>query len=262
MQEANLKVFLLPALGVQDNYYLVLVEELEKQLHASVSIISPPGPGNWAQRLTASVRVGYSDMVNEICKAVQVYKNEHPDHRVLLMGHSLGGHFSMLVASRLGPALHGVVLVASGSPHWSAWPPQERSRMRRGVAFINFLTLLLPWYPGGMLGFGGNQSRKLMRDWSQFASNGLLFELRGMEALQSAAAQVTLPVLTVNVEGDTLAPALATDQLLIGFEKIVRTSCTLGANQLPGVPQPRRHFAWCRQPEPTCRMIASWLMAI
>jgi len=262
MQNDNLKVFFLPALGVADNYYLALTEELRKQLHASVSIISPPEPGGWGQRLTASVKVGYSEMVNEISNAVQGYKTEHPDHRVLLMGHSLGGHFAMLVASRLGPLLHGVVLVASGSPHWGAWPAKEQSRLRRGVGFINLLTLSLPWYPGEMLGFGGNQSRRLMRDWCQFASNGRLFELRGMGVLQSAAAQLTLPVLTVYVEGDMLAPEKATDQLLIGFDKIVRTSVTLGADQLPGVPLPHRHFAWCRQPEPTCRMIESWLVAM
>jgi predicted alpha/beta hydrolase len=262
MQNDNLKVFFLPALGVADNYYLALVEELKKQLHANVSIISPPGPGDWGQRLTASVKVGYPEMVHEISKAVQDYKSEHPDQRVLLMGHSLGGHFAMLVASRLGPLLHGVVLVASGSPHWGAWPAQEQSRLRRGVGFINFLSILLPWYPGGILGFGGNQSRKLMRDWCQFASNGRLLELRGIGALQSAAAQLTLPVLTVYVEGDTLAPEKATDHLLAGFDKIVRTSVTLGADQLPGVPLPRRHFAWCRQPEPTCRVIESWLVAM
>lgn len=168
----------------------------------------------------------------------------------------------MPVASRLGPLLHGVVLVASGSPHWGAWPVQLQQRLRRSVGFINLLTLLLPWYPCEIFGFGGNQSRKLMRDWCQFASNGRLFELRGLGALQSAAAQLPLPVLTVYVEGDTLAPALATDQLLAGFDKIVRTSVTLGADKLPGVPLKRRHFAWCRKPESTCRMIASRLGAL
>jgi predicted alpha/beta hydrolase len=261
MQNANLKIFLLPALGVADKYYLALVEELKEQLHADVSIISPPGPGGWGQRLRASVKVGYFEMVNEISKAVRDYKNAHPEHRVLLMGHSLGGHFAMLAASQLGPLLHGLVLVASGSPHWGAWPAKEQSRLRRSVGFINFLTLLLPWYPGEMLGFGGNQSRTLMRDWCQFANSGLLFELRGFGALQSAAAQLAMPVLTVNVEGDSMAPALATNQLLVGFEKIVRTSVLLGADQLTGVPLSRRHFAWCRQPGPTCRLIGSWLMA-
>jgi hypothetical protein len=59
MQNANLKIFFLPALGVADNYYLALAEELKKQLRANVSIISPPGPGGlgvWEVECTSIVQ--------------------------------------------------------------------------------------------------------------------------------------------------------------------------------------------------------------
>ena len=259
MENSTLKIFLLPALGVDGNYYAPLIEGLKSELSADVSILSPPGPGTLGQRLTASVKVGYPEMVDEICSAVQQYKHEHPKHSVLLMGHSLGAHFAMLVAAKLGPMLRGVVLVAAGSPHWGAWPAQEQTRLRRGVRLINVLTTLLPWYPGEIVGFGGNQSRKLMRDWCRYATTGQLFALRGLGALRSTAGELTLPILTVYVQGDTLAPALATDQLLCDFGKISRTSATLHTDQLPDVPAQRRHFAWCRQPGPVCRMVASWM---
>lgn len=71
MQNASLKYLFLPALGVAENYYSGLAEELKKQLCANVSIISPPSPGGWGQRLSASAKVGYPEMVDEISKAVQ-----------------------------------------------------------------------------------------------------------------------------------------------------------------------------------------------
>jgi predicted alpha/beta hydrolase len=259
MQILKTKIFLLPALGVGENYYAPLIEGLKSHLQANVSTISPPAAGNFRQRLSASIKIGYLEMVDSICTAVQAYKREHPDHAVILFGHSLGGHFAMLAASRLESVLHGVVLVASGSPHWGAWPEHEQPRLRRGVRIVSTLTKFLPWYPGTVTGFGGSQPRTLMLDWCHFANNGQLFTLRGCDSWRIAADQLKLPVLTVHIEGDTLAPETATDQLLLGFGNIARTSVTLHANQLPIGPAQRRHFTWCRQPEPTCQLVTSWL---
>ena len=261
MTTDHYRIFVLPALGVAPGYYALLVQALE-QLPAQVSVLAPESPQRWRQRLLGQVQVGYGDMVARIVAAVHASRTQDPQRPVVLLGHSLGGHFALAAAARLGRALHGVALVASGTPHWGAWPAAEQARLRRGIGTIGVVNALLPWYPGAWLGFGGHQSRRLMHDWGVLARTGRLASVNGLQADAAAFATLTTPVLSLRVEGDHLAPPAATDHLLAEFPQLEHQARTLSATLLPGVPRLRRHFAWCRHPASVMPDLRHWLQSL
>lgn len=262
MNQAPYHFLVLPALGVDPGYYAPLIDALQTQLPAQVSTLAPESPVRWSQRLLGQVRVGYGDMVARTVAAVQESRTQSPQQRVVLLGHSLGGHFAMATAARMGSALHGVVLVASGTPHWGAWPAAEQGRLRAGITTIRTLNALLPWYPGAWLGFGGHQSGQLMRDWGILARTGRLGRVPALRDDAPRFATLDTPVLSLSLEGDRLAPASATAHLLAEFPRIRHQACLLTAAELPGIAPQRRHFAWCRQPQTVMPDITQWLSAL
>tara|TARA_R110002020_G_scaffold112746_5_gene259327 strand:+ start:4113 stop:4574 length:462 start_codon:yes stop_codon:yes gene_type:complete len=127
------------------------------------------------------------------------------------------------------------------------------------VAAIRAAAALLPWYPGQFLGFGGTQPRRLMRDWGHNASTGqyrMEGSARDARTLREELARVRLPVLSISLADDPLAPAGAVDELLSLLPQ-ARIEGQLLAR--PGQVNPwRRHFTWARAPDEIASRIAIW----
>jgi predicted alpha/beta hydrolase len=99
-------------------------------------------------------------------------RREQPRGPLFLVGHSLGGQLATLACAEVASLLDGLVLIAAGTAHWRAWPRAYRSLAAITVHAIAGTAMLLPWYPGEFLAFGGNQARRLMRNWSFNARTG------------------------------------------------------------------------------------------
>jgi predicted alpha/beta hydrolase len=261
MEPNKLSVIVLPAMGIAAGYYGPLVEQLRQALSAEVSVLSLRVPQTWLERISGSVSYGYPELVQEICQRVTEQQARHPEQKVLLLGHSLGGQAAMVAATRLGPALAGIALVACGTPYWGAWPADQQQYLRKLIRAVDILTLLLPWYPGNLLGFGGHQPRRLMRQWCRFANTGSMASIEDLSADAANFARLSLPVLAINVLGDQLAPPSATDNLLEPFVMVRCERKTLDEERLRALPPARRHIAWIRQPAEVVRLVADWLGA-
>lgn len=262
MSLANPCIFVLPALGVAPGYYAPLADALRLAMQAEVSVLPQRAPQTWAQKLFGSVHYGYPEMVQDICAAVTQARAEQPGRAVLLLGHSLGGHGALLAATRLDSLVSGIALVACGTPYWGAWPEDGRPRLRKLIGYVDILSRLLPWYPGHWVGFGGDQPRRLMRHWCALATTGILANVPGFRQDAQRFAHLRLPVLSVNVQGDDLAPSGATEHLLAQFPNLERERQTLDDERTRGVAPSKRHFAWIRQPGETVRLIQDWAKAI
>ena len=219
----------------------------------------PESPQRWRQRLLGQVQVGYGDMVERIVAAVHASRAQDPLRPVVLLGHSLGGHFA-LAAAAPGQCCTAWCWLHP-APHWGAWPAGEQARLRRGIGTIGVVNALLPWYPGAWLGFGGHQSRRLMRDWGVLARTGRLASVNGLQADAAAFATLTTPVLSLRVEGDHLAPP-PPPTTCWRSSPTGAPGRTLSATLLPGVPRLRRHFAWCRHPASVMPDLRHWLQSL
>lgn len=247
----------LPAMGAQAGYYGPFARQLATALGATVVLADLRGHGAW-RRAGARRRFGYADVVEgDLPALVKQLATRYPARPLFAVGHSLGGQLAVLASAHVASCLAGIVLVAAGTAHWRAWPARHRRRAAMTVHAIRLVSALLPAYPGRWLGFGGNQPRRLMRDWSRNATTGA-FALAGSAVDYAAAlASVRLPVLSLRIEDDPIAPAGAADELVALLPAATRTIATARGD--PTVTPWRRHFSWARRPEEIVAAIAPWI---
>src|SRR5690606_9727671 len=214
-RSSPLLVFL-PAMGVPASFYAPFAERL-RALRIECLLLELPGQGQSPLRARRGDDYGYREVVEEsVPQAVRRLAAQHPGRPLLVGGHSLGGQLALLASHALADMLHGLVLVAAGTAHWRTWPAGRRLRAAWKVHWISAAARLLPWYPGQRLGFGGDQARRFMRDWSRNARTGVYApEGSTLTAAQLRVrlAQVALPVLAVSIANDPIAPPGATAAL-------------------------------------------------
>lgn len=251
----------LPAMGVAASFYRPFAEALAAATGATVDTVDLRGQGAHPERARAGASFGYREIVEQDIPArVADWRARQPGRPVVLLGHSLGGQLALLACAQAASCADALVLVAAGTAHWRAWPASQRLRARGTVQAIRAAAALLPWYPGQRLGFGGDQPRRLMRDWGFNATTGR-YRLEGSaqtpEMLEAALRDVDLPLLAVDILGDAIAPPGARDELLA---LVPRAAATRRAIAGPAGQSPwRRHFGWARAPSPAVRAIAPWL---
>jgi predicted alpha/beta hydrolase len=250
---------LLPALGVPARFYAALAAALAQRFGGVAETLDWPVPRTFAERLGGRPAVGYRELARQVGERAHALGAGGAP--VLLLGHSLGGHLGLLAAAAPGARIAGVVLVACGTPHWGAWPAESRGRMRLGITAIDTLSRLLPWYPGRWIGFGGDQPRRLMRDWSSLARTGTFSGMAGLADAEAQLRAATPALLALTVEGDDYAPPSATEALLAKLPqaRIERAGFTTAT--LQSLPPARRHLAWLREPAPVVEHVARWRAA-
>jgi predicted alpha/beta hydrolase len=178
---------------------------------------------------------------------------------VYLVGHSLGGQLGLFTAARPGPRPDGLILVAAGTAYWRVWPAHERRVARLAFAGVRLAARLLPWYPGTRLGFGGDQPRRLMRDWGRVTREGAYAPEGSGFDYEAATRTLALPVLSIGVREDPIAPAGAIDGLLgrLPASRVTRVEIDGVLAHTPW----KRHFSWARQPGDVVAAIGGWLEA-
>jgi predicted alpha/beta hydrolase len=254
-------LMLLPAMGVAARFYEPFARALERCCGATVLTIDLPGQGSSPLRASAGHDYGYREVV-EVCipQAVRRAAADHPGQPLFLVGHSLGGQLGLLATARLTGLLRGLVLIAAGTAHWRAWPRGSRWRAALTVHAIRIAAALLPWYPGERLGFGGNQSRRFMRDWGFNAAGGR-YRMEGSAQspgdIEHALQAVRLPLLALSLRGDPVAPPGALAELI---SKLPNAQVTLETLDGVATDSPwRRHFSWARRPTGVPERLAHWL---
>jgi predicted alpha/beta hydrolase len=269
----------LPAMGAQAGYYRPFAHRLAASLDATVVLADLRGQGVWrepqpgarpgarpgadgaprrARRFARSF--GYADIVErDMPQLVRRLAARYAGRPLFIVGHSLGGQFGVLATAHVAARIAGVVLLAAGTAHHRAWPAAQRWRAALAVHAIRAVSALLPAYPGSWLGFGGDQPRRLMRDWGRNATTGT-YRLTGSGVDYAAAlAAVRLPVLAVEVAGDAVAPPGAIAELVSKLPRadVERATVRGVAGHSPW----RRHFSWARRPDDIVAAIAPWIRA-
>jgi predicted alpha/beta hydrolase len=253
-------LLLLPAMGVAARFYDPLAIELERVCGAAVIPLDLPGQGESPVQ-ARSVDYGYREVVESLIPdAIRRATVRYPRRPLYLVGHSLGGQLAVVAAAQTARWLNGLVLIAAGTAHWRSWPKGTRWRAAAVVHAIRTAAWLLPWYPGRLLGFGGEQARRFMSDWSFNATTGryrLAGSARTPGEIELALGAVRLPVLSIAVRGDAIAPNGAELELLA---KLPRACVERQAiDGVPGDGPWRRHFSWVRAPGEAAAATAAWL---
>ncbi len=256
-------ILVLPAMGTPASFYQPLALQLCDLLQGPVAIGELPGQGASRMSVRRGASFGYREIVDDCIPAyVEQLLGAFPERPLHIVGHSLGGQLAVLALPRIHDSIAGLVLAACGTAHYRAWG-RFRLKAMATVYLVRFLALCLPWYPGRRLGFGGDQPRRLMRDWSVNATTGrysIAGDPMGPRGRQAVLDTVSLPVLALCVSGDAVAPRRAAEELLTFIPSARPTHC-----EIAGVPAHnpwRRHFSWVREAAQASVAIAQWLRGL
>ncbi len=244
-----------PAMGVEASYYGPFIEALS-QRGVLVAMCDLRGHGTSSLRPRRSVDFGYREIVElDIPAALSVVRDNAPGLPLYVGGHSLGGQLAVLHVAAAKPDVAGMVLVACAIPYYRNWRGRSRAFVRLATLVFPVAGFILGYVPGDRLGFGGTEARSLMRDWSRNAMTAR-YELIGSAVdYESALGKLEIELLTVNIDGDDMAPPNAVDFM---FEKApqargVRVEAKLSENKSGA------HVRWARDPASVVRAVADWI---
>jgi predicted alpha/beta hydrolase len=247
----------LPAMGIRASYYKQFAAELS--LHGyNVITADWRGHGNSSVRASRKIDFGYEDLVQDLKEVIDLVKTWFPDTKIILVGHSLGGQIGSLFASRYANVVSGLILIASCSVYTNGFDNWNRKRLHLAANLFSPLSKLFGHFPGTKIGFGGREAKRVMQDWCLNARTGTYNLTNSNHDYELSLSQMTLPVLSISLENDQLAPKRAVENLLNKFNRessILHLHLTSSQTQI----SPLNHFSWAKNPEYFIRTIVNWI---
>ncbi|MFC5579762.1 alpha/beta fold hydrolase [Rhodanobacter terrae] len=247
-------LYWMPAMGISARHYLPLAEALAAQ-GTAVAVHEWRGIGSSNRRAGRASDWGYRELLQDDLPAgMAALRTRWPQATCWLGGHSLGGQLGLLYASLHAAEFAGLLLVASGAPYWR--------RFRHGwlivvaYALAPWLARVLGYLPGRRIGFGGNEARGVIADWSRTGRTGRYAAAGMTQDMERQLASVRLPLLALRLRDDWLAPQASLDWLLGKLGPGERSVDVIAPQELAG---PADHFGWMKTPAPVAARIARWL---
>ena len=137
-----------------------------------------------------------------------------PDHRLLVVGHSVGGQIVGLAPGneRIG----GMIGIAAQSGYWRHWPAPARYRMAlRWYLGVPVASRLFGYVPG-WLGTKEDLPGGVAREWAEWCRQpDFLFE--GHQERRRGYERFAKPLLAYSFEDDDYAPRAAVESLLDAY---------------------------------------------
>ncbi|GLQ96286.1 hypothetical protein GCM10007863_07040 [Dyella mobilis] len=242
-------------MGVPAKHYLPLAEAFAAR-GIAVALHEWRGIGSSDRRAGRRHDWGYRELLEaDLPAGLELARWQFGGARPWLGGHSLGGQLSCLYASLQPGQLEGLALIASGAPYWRCF---SRGRwIRAAYLLASPLARLIGHLPGRRLGFGGNEARGVIRDWSRSGRTGL-YSADGMPVdFSRQLASVPLPIFALRLCNDWLAPAASLDWLLDQMPQASKQVGGVTPEQLDGLRAD--HFGWMKTPDALVTQLIEWM---
>jgi predicted alpha/beta hydrolase len=251
-------IYWLPALGVPAKHYVPLAEAFAAH-GIAMALHEWRGIGSSDRRAGRHCDWGYRELLEaDLPVGVAAAKARWPNAKLWMGGHSLGGQFACLYAGLHPCDVAGVTLIASGAPFWRCFP--RRALIRCAYWLASPLARLVGHLPGRRIGFGGNEARSLIADWSHSGLTGR-YRAKGMDVdLERQLAELDVPVLALRLRDDWLVPQASLDWLLDKMPKASRRVDIVAPERLAG--QRADHFTWMKGPDPLAAQLAQWINGV
>jgi predicted alpha/beta hydrolase len=248
-------MYWLPAMGVPAKHYLPLAEAFAAH-GVAVALHEWRGIGSSNRRAGRHSDWRYRDLLEaDLAAGMREARSRWPDATIWIGGHSLGGQLACLYASLHRHELAGIALVASGAPYWRTFA--RGPLILAALALVTPLSKLLGYLPGRRLGFGGNEARGVIADWSRSGRSGR-YAASGMAVnFEQQLATLSLPVLALRLRDDWLAPPPSLDWLLKKMPHAAKQVDVVAPDRLAG--QAADHFTWMKVPDCIAAQLARWM---
>lgn len=165
----------------------------------------------------------------------------------------MGGQLGVLYAARIRGRLGGLILVASGTPYFRGFGGSKSPGILVGSAAMSLTANVAGFWPGDRIGVGGfgRQSKVLISDWARLARTGRFDPDFADIDYEERIARLSLPLLSITIEGDDVAPGGSAKHLVAKLPKADVTTWKQ--------PEPLGHNGWIRKPVSTVDRIEAWL---
>lgn len=249
-----------PAMGVPARYYRHFAAALNAT-GMEVVVADLRGTGDSTPRPSRASRYGLADLTADVEAVLDTLKPRRAGRRTLLVGHSLGGqvcalHLAARHAAGLDPGVDGLALLAVGLPYWRCYPGRRGPGTLAFTQTLAVTSTVLGVWPGW--GFGGRQSRAVIRGWAHTARTGRYPVLAGVD-MEAALRGVRLPVLAVDMETDQYTPAPTVEHLTA---KLPAATVTRQHYSAAEAGAPIDHFTWARNGTPLAGRVATWAQSV
>ncbi|MFQ6326588.1 alpha/beta fold hydrolase [Nocardia sp. CWNU-33] len=246
-------VVMVPGLGVPAGYYELFAAGLAER-GFDVAIGEMRGQGDSRPRPNSSSTYGYHELASVDFPAIfEVVRDRFPASTPYLLGHSMGGQLAVLYASRIRGRLGGLILVASGSPYHRGFRGLSGPGMLMSTTAISLTANIAGFWPGDRISVGGfgRQSKVLISDWARLSRTGRFVPVGADIDYEERIGRLQLPILSITMTGDDLAPPSSAAHLL---EKMPKADVTTWHQ-----PESLGHNGWIRQYRSTVDQIEKWL---
>ncbi len=250
-------VVFLPAMGVPLAYYRPMFEHWAERKRPVLGLElrgMPQSPVAGFPRTP----FGYRHLIRDDLPAVFELEPIAAADDVVLVGHSLGGHLSLLAAAAGTVRVRALVTIGTGTSSAASQLSRSGRLVRRAqLGAVRAVIRVLGYWPGHRLGFGGRQPRMMMADWAFEGRHGR-YRLTGDPTdFEAALAGLELPKLLLALDGDQYVPARAVEHLT------ARLAGGPGPTAERTVSRPGGrldHFSWARRtPELVIDEVETWL---
>jgi predicted alpha/beta hydrolase len=254
--EKGLVVFL-PALGASVEFYRPMAETWAR-LGYQVATVELRGGKQSSVKDVRAHNFGYHEVLNvDLTSIIPRLRAEAGRRPFLLAGHSLGGQFALLYASRHPSEVDGVVLLAGGSNYYGAMRAGRRLTRHLALRTVRTIDQILRFFPGDTLGFGGRQPLNMILDWTHEALTGKYLVTGDATDYEQRLEQLKLPVLMISLNGDALVPRPSADYL-------ARKLTCAEVAQIELHPEDGKaydHFRWVKKPAAVLAQVDQWIDA-
>jgi predicted alpha/beta hydrolase len=252
--EKGLVVFL-PALGISVDSYRSMAKTWAA-LGYRVATVELRGGKQSSVKDVRAHNFGYNEILNvDLASIVPKLRAEADGHPFILAGHSLGGQFALLYASRHPSEVDAVVLLAGGSNYYGAMPKGQRFGRHLRLRAVRMIDQVLRFFPGDKLGFGGRQPLNIILDWTHEALTGRYRVTGDAADYDHELEQLKVAVLMVSLQGDTLVPRTSADYLARKLTGAQVTQIELRAEDGKAYD----HFRWLTKPAPIMKNVDQWI---
>lgn len=234
----------LPALGVSARAYEAFARALASR-GVAVVVHEWRGFGSSSLRASRGCDWAYHELLLVDLPATRTIAARQFGRVDVLGGHSLGGQLATCAIALEPAGIDALWLVASGAPYWRAFPLHVRPWLPAAYVVLDGLARACGALPGRRIGFGGNEARSVIRDWSRTGLHGR-YAAPVVGDLEPHLARIAPAVRAVLPTRDWLAPRSSLDYLL---GKTAARDVMVAELDDAALGTRADHFAWMKAPE-------------
>lgn len=254
---SELAVLCIPALGIR-------AEKYNNILHAFASHGVSAGSfdlrGNHRSSIRPSRKVdfGYHEQIEyELPAAIDTLLEATNSKAVILFGHSIGAHISVLGQCHNDPRVKGIVISAAGTVYYRNWSILLSPLFLLMTQVLKLIIFVVGHYPGQYFGFAGKEAKRIMNDFAHTAVSGEFKFSQSDRNFVSELSNVKPLVLAINYANDWYAPIKGTDHLLSFLPNADVERQSFNKYQLNL--KTANHFSWMKRPNTIVATVVRWL---